>query len=86
MTLTIELDSEQERQLKEKAAREGREANQVARQMLGEALAWEAQDYLETLEGINRGLEDVEAGRERPLSDVVAEHHRKYNYSESRSK
>jgi prevent-host-death family protein len=38
----------------------------------------EAVDRAETLEGIRRGLEDVKAGRTRPLAEVLDELGRRY--------
>ena len=38
----------------------------------------EAVDRAEALEGIRRGLEDVKAGRTRPLADAIDELGRRY--------
>jgi len=38
----------------------------------------EAWDRLDALEGIRRGLEDMKAGRVRPLKDVMDELQKKY--------
>ena len=38
----------------------------------------EAVDRAESLEGIRRGLEDVKAGRTRPLADAIDELGRRY--------
>ena len=38
----------------------------------------EAVDRAEALEGIHRGLEDVKAGRTRPLADAIDELGRRY--------
>ncbi len=73
MTITIELQPEVLARLHEKAAREGQESEAVAARLLAEALEWEAQDRREAIEGIQRGLADFEAGRFRPLEEVIAQ-------------
>lgn len=35
-------------------------------------------DRLETIRGVERGLKDVEAGRTRPIEEVIAEKTKKY--------
>ncbi len=40
-------------------------------------------DRLETIEGVRRGLEDVEAGRTRPFAEVRAELLRKHGLSDT---
>jgi predicted transcriptional regulator len=78
MTITIELAPEVLERLREKAAREGRDAEAVAADVLANALEWDAEDQAEAVEGIQRGLADFEAGRYRPLEEVIAEKQRKY--------
>jgi len=73
MTITIELAPEVLERLREKAAREGRDAEEVAAAVLSDALEWEAEDQAEAIEGIRRGLADFEAGRFRSLEKVIAE-------------
>ena len=41
-------------------------------------LAWERTDYRESVEGIQRGYEDVQPGRTRPAAEFLAEMRRKY--------
>jgi predicted transcriptional regulator len=72
MTITIELGPEVLEQLREKAALEGREPETVAAAVLADALAWEAEDRAEAIEGIRRGLADFKAGRFRSLDEVIA--------------
>jgi predicted transcriptional regulator len=78
MTITIELAPEVLARLQEKAAREGRDAESVAADVLADALEWETQDWAEAVEGIRQGLADFEAGRFRPLEEVIAEKQSKY--------
>lgn len=42
----------------------------------------DALDYAEAVEGIRRGLEDVEAGRTRPASEFFEELRQKFNIPE----
>ena len=77
--MTITLTPETEALLRQKAESEGTDLNTIADALLKEALQWEAQEQAETLEGIRRGLEASEAGRERPLSEFAAEMRTKYN-------
>lgn len=43
----------------------------------------DALDYAEAVEGIRRGLEDVEAGRTRPASEFLEELRLKFNIPET---
>jgi predicted transcriptional regulator len=79
MTITIELDPELSVWLQEKAAQEGREADAVAAALLAEVRECEDQDRAEAVEGIRRGLADFEAGRFRPLEEVIAEKQTRYD-------
>jgi hypothetical protein len=51
----------------------------VAAELLASVLEWEAQDYEEAVEGIQRGLDDFEAGRFRSFAEFAEEQRRKYN-------
>jgi predicted transcriptional regulator len=73
MTITVNLTPEAERILREKAQRQGEDPEAVAATVLAEALEWEAQDRAEAVEGMQRGLDDFEAGRYRPFSEFAAE-------------
>ena len=75
MTITLDLEPGVEAYLREKAVREGQATEAVAQALLAWAMAWEAQDRAEALEGVRRGLEASEAGRVRPASDVFADMH-----------
>ena len=82
MTITIDLEPVTLERLREKAAREGQEAEAVAAALLVQALEWEAQDQAEAIEGVRRGLEDVAAGRVRPLAEFIQEQRAKHNLPE----
>lgn len=73
MTITIDLPMELYERLREKAAREGQETAVVVASVLTEALAQEARDHEEAVEGIRRGLADFDSGRFRPLEEVATE-------------
>ena len=79
MIITINLPPDAEQRLREKAARQGQDAETVAAAVLIEALEWDAQDRAEAIEGVQRGLEDFQAGRYRSFNEFAAEQRRKYN-------
>jgi predicted transcriptional regulator len=79
MTIVISLTPEVEARLREKAARQGQDVNVVAAELLANVLEWEAQDSQEAIEGIQRGLDDFEAGRFRSFDEFAEQQRRKYN-------
>jgi predicted transcriptional regulator len=78
MTIVISLSPEVEARLREKAARQGQDVSLVAAELLASVLEWEAQDSEEAIEGIQRGLDDFEAGRLRSFDEFAEEQRRKY--------
>jgi hypothetical protein len=78
MTLTIHLAPEEEAELHQKAVREGLDAEQIAHDVLIQALQWEAQDRSEAIEGIKLGTEAFEQGRFRRVSEFEGEQRAKY--------
>lgn len=74
MSITIQLSPDLEEQLRTKATREGISEEVAAKQLLEDALEWDAQDFAEAVEGIRRGLEACEEGRMRPASEVIAKY------------
>ncbi|MBW4505445.1 MAG: hypothetical protein KME64_02870 [Scytonematopsis contorta HA4267-MV1] len=79
MTIVITLTPEIEARLREKAVQRGEDVSIVAAQMLTNALESEAQDLREAIEGIQRGLDDFEAGNFRSFNDFAEEKRRKHN-------
>lgn len=79
MSIVISLSPELEAQLREKAARQGQDISLTAAEMLADALAWEAQDSEQAIEGIKQGLDDFDAGRFRSFDDFAAEQRSKFN-------
>ncbi len=79
MTITVTLSPEAEAKLLEKAARQGKDVAAVAAELLASVLEWEAQDDDEAVEGIQRGLDDFEAGQLRSFEEFAEEQRRKYD-------
>jgi predicted transcriptional regulator len=77
----VPLTPERKAQLDEYAQRHGKDPAAALDDVLGDALAWEQQDYREAVEGIRRGHEDVKAGRTRPAAEFLDEMRRKYGFS-----
>jgi predicted transcriptional regulator len=70
--ITVTLSPKAEAMLCAKAAREGKDPNAVATDLLEEAIEWYQRDFEEACEGIRRGLEDSEAGRIKTHDEVFA--------------
>ena len=43
-------------------------------------LEWQTRDFNEAVEGVQRGYEDVKAGRTRPAKDVFVDLRRKHDF------
>jgi predicted transcriptional regulator len=81
MSITINLSPAMEAQLREKAARQGQDINLLAAELLASALEWEAKDSEEAIEGIQRGLDDFEAGQFRSFQGFAEEQRQKHHLS-----
>lgn len=79
MEIVVTLSPEAEAQLLKKAARQGQDASRVAAELLTSILEWEAQDFEQASVGIQRGLDDFEAGKFRSFHEFAQEQRRKYN-------
>ncbi|BAY35288.1 hypothetical protein NIES2107_72000 (plasmid) [Nostoc carneum NIES-2107] len=79
MSIVISLSPEVEAQLREKAAQQGQDVSLVAAELLTRMLEWELQDLEAATVGIQRGLDDFEAGRSRSFQEFAAEQRHKYN-------
>jgi predicted transcriptional regulator len=77
---TIRLKPELKTQLEDYARRHGQDPAVALDDVLAAALEWESQDYQEAVEGIRRGVEDIDAGRTRPATEFLAEVRRKYGF------
>jgi predicted transcriptional regulator len=81
MALVLDLEPEEEEQLRARAEREGRAPETIAKAMLSHALAWEEQEHQELWDGIERGLADMKAGRGKPLQQFIDEQRQKHGLS-----
>ncbi len=65
-------------QLEDFARRRGKDTASALDEALADYLDWERRDYEEAVEGIQRGLDDVKAGRTEPadafLDDFAQKH------------
>ncbi|GFE68074.1 hypothetical protein [Chroococcus sp. FPU101] len=71
MAIIVNLSSEIEAQLRDKAAHQGKDISLVAAELLTRILEWEATDYQEAINGIQQGLDDFETGRFRSFDEFV---------------
>lgn len=76
----ITLKPELQAQLADYAAPHGQNAAAALDEVLTTYLAWERQDFEEAVEGIRRGMADVETGRTRPADQFLTEVRRKYGF------
>lgn len=79
MSITISLSPEVEAQLREKAVERGQDMSLIAAELLSRILEWESQDSEEAITGIQRGLDDFEAGRFRSFQTFAQEQRDKHN-------
>lgn len=67
----IPVKPERKAQLEDYAKRHGQQDTAAAlKDVLADYFAWEQQDYREAVEGIQRGYEDMKAGRTRPAEAI----------------
>lgn len=81
MSIIISLSPEVEAKLREKAAQQGQDVSLIAAELLVRILEWESEDSEEAVAGIQRGLDDFEAGRFRAFQEFAEEQRRKHNLS-----
>lgn len=81
--MTITISPTTESMLRQTAEMEVRDPDSVADRLLADALTWAQRDRAEAIAGIQRGLDDVAAGRAKPLSQAVSEARERYDYAES---
>jgi len=77
----IPLKPERRAQLEEYAKRRGQDPVAALDDALATYLEWEREDFDEAVERIQRGLEDMKAGRGRPAAEVLADLRRKHDLS-----
>jgi len=69
----VPLKPERKAQLDEYAERRGQDAATALDEALAAYLEWERQDFEQAVQGIRRGMEDVQAGRTRPAADFISD-------------
>jgi len=77
---TISITDERKAQLEEFAHRSGQDTATALDLALAEYLAWEHRDFLESVEGIREGYEDMLAGRTQPIGEALEELRVKYGF------
>jgi predicted transcriptional regulator len=70
---TIPLKPERQAELEEYARRRGKIPADALDEALAAYLEWEKQDFEEAVEGIQRGYDDVKAGRARPADQFISD-------------
>jgi len=70
---TLPVKPERLAQLQEYARRRGKSDADALDDALADHLEWERQDHQEAVEGVQRGLEDVEADRTVPADEFLDE-------------
>ena len=78
---TIPLKPERQAELEEFARRRGKTPADALDEALAIYLEWERQDFEEAVRGIEKGYEDVKAGRTRPARQVLKALANKYGLS-----
>ncbi|MEB3280260.1 MAG: hypothetical protein VKK42_15205 [Lyngbya sp.] len=81
MSIVVNLTPEIEAKLREKAIQQGRDISVVAAELITEILEGELQDTEEAVKGIQKGLNDFQAGRFRSFDEFADEQRKKYNLS-----
>jgi predicted transcriptional regulator len=78
---TISLSPERKGQLEDYARRHGQDISAALDDVLADYLAWERQEYSETVAAVNEAYEEVRAGRTRPADEFFTEVRAKYGFS-----
>ena len=79
MSIVVTLKPELEALLRDRAIQQGQEVDMVVSELLARFLEWESQDSEEAIQGIQKGLDDFEAGQFRDFEVFAEEQRRKYN-------
>ncbi|MBD2187183.1 hypothetical protein [Pseudanabaena mucicola] len=79
MSIVVTLNPKLEALLHSRAAKQGQDINSIASELLASILDWEEKDSEEAIKGIQKGLDDFEAGRYRSFQDFAEEQRYKYN-------
>lgn len=76
--MDLPVSAERLAQLEDFARRRGKDTAAALDEALAEYLEWEQQDYVEAVDGIRQGLDDVKAGRTQPANVFLDEFARKH--------
>ncbi len=79
MSIVVNLSPEMEILLQERAVERGQDIEFVVSEILVTALDLEEQDSSEATKGIQRGLDDFDAGKFRSFQDFAEEQRQKIN-------
>jgi predicted transcriptional regulator len=79
--MSITLDPELEERVLRSARLTGNALDAEVARLVNESLTWEERDRQEAIEGIQRGLEDVAAGRVKPISATFTALEEKYGFA-----
>ena len=78
MSITLDLPPQIETLLRQRAASTGQDMGQIAIAVLTWGLSLNDEDFFETLNGIQRGLDNFEQDQFSSLDDFIAEQNQKY--------
>ena len=78
MSITLDLPPQIETLLRQRAETTGQDIGQIAIAVLSWGLSLNDEDFFETLDGIQRGIDDFEQGESSSLEDFVTEQNQKY--------
>jgi predicted transcriptional regulator len=81
MSITLDLPPKLEALLRQRAESTGQDISHIALAVLALGLSLDDTDFFESLNGIQRGLDDFEQGRFSSLEEFVAEQNQKYGLS-----
>jgi hypothetical protein len=81
MSITLDLPPQIETILRQRAETTGKDIGQIAIAVLAWGLSLNDEDFFETLNGIQRGLDDFDRGQFSTLDDFVAEQNQKYGFT-----
>jgi predicted transcriptional regulator len=81
MMKTIPLKPERQAELEEFARRSGKTPADALDEALAAYLEWERGDMEDAVQGIQKGYDDMKAGRSRPASEFLADMRRRYGLS-----
>lgn len=81
MPITLNLPPKIEALLRQRAESSGQDISHIALAVLALGLSLDEHDFFESLNGIQRGLDDFERGQLSSLEEFVAEQNQKHGLS-----